>query len=184
MILLKLSTRLLPGRSGRSNVCESSTVTKPGASPRGEASGHPSASAVDSTRNGDRAINARACASMWSTSFFWRAPSGHHKGRSARRRFQSETPASLSLLCGFKQRSNSTRRLSIAIRCASHLASPAFGGRPDSTLPRPQRRRLRCHHVTTLGGSWIATPLPDSPLICFVAQAPTRAEVYGFACLA
>jgi hypothetical protein len=64
MRLLKLSTRLLPGRSGTSKVCGSSKETKPGASPRGEASGQPSASAVDNTRNGERAINAPAWASM------------------------------------------------------------------------------------------------------------------------
>jgi hypothetical protein len=43
-LLGQLSTRLLPGRSGTSRVRGPSTMTKPGGSPRGEASGQPSAS--------------------------------------------------------------------------------------------------------------------------------------------
>jgi hypothetical protein len=70
MRLWKLSTRLFPGRSGIRRVWGFSTATKPGASPRGEASGQPPASAVETTRNGDHPMKARACTSIWSRLFF------------------------------------------------------------------------------------------------------------------
>jgi len=61
---------LFPCRSGIRRVWGSSTTTKPGASPRGEASGQPSASAVERMRNGERPMKARACGSIWSRLFF------------------------------------------------------------------------------------------------------------------
>lgn len=48
-----MSIRLLPSRSGISSVSSSSTWTKPGASPFGDASQRPSASQLAITRNGD-----------------------------------------------------------------------------------------------------------------------------------
>ncbi|MNK88722.1 hypothetical protein D3C87_1086980 [compost metagenome] len=56
-MLRRLSMRLLPRRSGSSKVLSSCTATKPGASPRGEASSPPGP-VVASTANGDAAISA------------------------------------------------------------------------------------------------------------------------------
>ena len=50
--LRRLSTRLLPCRSGSASRCSSSTRTKPGSPPRGETSGQPSGEAVASVANG------------------------------------------------------------------------------------------------------------------------------------
>ncbi len=62
-ILPKLSTRLLPGRSGSSSVRSSRMRTKPGGSPRGLASTRPSASAVARTRKGESSMKRRQCRS-------------------------------------------------------------------------------------------------------------------------
>jgi hypothetical protein len=65
----RLCSRLLPGRSGNSSRRSPSTATKPGASPRGDASGQPSSRAVETTTKGERSMNARAWTSMRSMSF-------------------------------------------------------------------------------------------------------------------
>ncbi len=56
-MFLKLSIRLLPGRSGINKTFGPSTWTKPGLPPRGEASTLPSMPEVASTQNGDIAMN-------------------------------------------------------------------------------------------------------------------------------
>jgi len=57
--LKKPSPRRFPGRSGIARVLSSSTLTKPGGSPLGETSMRPSRSAVLTTMNGERSIQAR-----------------------------------------------------------------------------------------------------------------------------
>lgn len=61
------SSRLLPGRSGMSSVRSSSTATKPGSPPRGEASTRPAASTDASTTSGERAMKRRQWASRASS---------------------------------------------------------------------------------------------------------------------
>src|SRR4029077_9108450 len=68
-MLVKPSMRLLPGRSGTTRWVSSRTVTKPGASPLGETSQRPAAPAVAISTKGERAMNARVCASSWPRSF-------------------------------------------------------------------------------------------------------------------
>ena len=68
-MFVMLSIRLLPRRSGISNVRpSSSTWTKPGLSPLGEQSS-PWLLPVARIRNGEAAIKARPTASSWSISF-------------------------------------------------------------------------------------------------------------------
>ena len=62
------SRRRLPGRSGMTRRCSSSTCTKPGGSPLGETSARPLAPEVAIRTNGERAMNARQCASRWEIS--------------------------------------------------------------------------------------------------------------------
>ena len=64
-MLVKLSMRLLPERSGISSAFGPVTWTKPGVPPRGEASTLPSLPEVANTQNGDIAINFLACASIF-----------------------------------------------------------------------------------------------------------------------
>ncbi len=68
-MLLKLSIRLLPERSGISSWFGPATLTKPGLPPRGEASTLPSEPEVASTQNGDIAMNFLACASISGRAF-------------------------------------------------------------------------------------------------------------------
>ena len=63
MMLLMVSRRLLPGRSGMMMVLSSSTWTKPAGSPRGDTSALPFLSAVPMQRNGDSSMKRRQCLS-------------------------------------------------------------------------------------------------------------------------
>ena len=69
MIFSSVSSRLLPGASGKRIVCASSTLTNPGSPPRGEASMSPSASLLANTTKGDKPMNCTACASSDGISF-------------------------------------------------------------------------------------------------------------------
>ena len=74
-MLRRLSTRLLPRRSGSSRVRSSSTCTKPGGSPRGEASSPPGP-VVASTAKGDASIMARYEGCTYGTSLLSEASPG------------------------------------------------------------------------------------------------------------
>jgi hypothetical protein len=63
--LRRLSTRLLPWRSGIASRLPSSTRTKPGSPPRGDTSGHPSGEAVASVANGESLMKAVQWSSRW-----------------------------------------------------------------------------------------------------------------------
>ena len=65
-----VSSRLLPGESAMSRVPASSTFTKPGAPPRGEASIAPSGLELATTTSGDWATKRAQCASSCASSFF------------------------------------------------------------------------------------------------------------------
>ena len=74
--LRRLSSRLLPGRSGSSSRSGPSTRMKPGSPPRGVRSGSPSGEAVDRMASGHISMNARQISSSWVISLVTARPEG------------------------------------------------------------------------------------------------------------
>ena len=70
MMLVIVSRRLLPGRSGMKSVLSSRIWTNPGGSPRGETSARPLSPLVPMQRNGERSMNALQCLSSEGMHFF------------------------------------------------------------------------------------------------------------------